>query len=219
MAQQLIVEGKDAIFLANICKNRGLKPPVGYETLEKFKYDFVKEAKGLGKVSFALSEALARPEIKNIGIVVDANKAGPENRFNALIRIISKSLKLNHENTYSLEPEGFIGDFIGGLKIGIWIMPDNVNNGYLEHFAANLIDKGNFTFEFAKEKLLEYQGTDFCNFGEAKQQKALVHTYLAWQKQPGFPLGLAVDSNYFNANSPEADTFIEWFENTFELSL
>lgn len=218
MAQQLIVEGKDAIFLANICKKRGLNPPTGYETEKKFKHEFVKIARGIGNVSFALTEALNKPDIKNIGIVVDANKVGPKSRFDALVHTISESLELNKAIEYSLDSAGFVGNFIAGLRIGIWVMPDNISNGYLEHFAASLINSGDPTFEFAQEKLVEYRGTDYCNFKEVKQQKALVHTYLALQKEPGHPLGLAVKEKYLNAHSKKADAFVTWFENTFELS-
>ena len=42
MNQLLIVEGNDAIALAVLCKKAGLKPPVGYETEDKFKNEFVK---------------------------------------------------------------------------------------------------------------------------------------------------------------------------------
>lgn len=64
MAQQLIVEGKDAIVLANILHKRKMKPPKGYDDTQKFK-TFVIEAGGFSKVATIFKLALKNPANKN----------------------------------------------------------------------------------------------------------------------------------------------------------
>jgi len=49
MEQKLIVEGNDAIALANLCKKSGLNPPLGYELPLKFSKEFVVNSGGYQK--------------------------------------------------------------------------------------------------------------------------------------------------------------------------
>jgi len=38
-------------------------------------------------------------------------------------------------------PNGFVFEEKNVPTIGLWVMPDNVKNGYLEHFVAELIEE------------------------------------------------------------------------------
>jgi hypothetical protein len=216
MAQRLIVEGKDAIVLSNILMKRKLQPPKGYGTLLKYKTEFVKEAGSINKVEAVLIEELQSPDVTHIGIIVDADDVGANARFNAIKNIIEKTLEEKFPPEITLVPSG-INFKILNLSIGIWIMPDNENQGYLEHFVGGLIPSENSVWKFTNEKVDELMGTTFCEFTEVKKQKALLHTYLAWKKSPGLPMGTAVEANFLDAKSPSADAFVNWFENTFEL--
>jgi len=217
MAQQLIVEGKDAIVLANILQKRKMNPPKGYDNAQKFK-TFVINAGGFSKVATALKLALKNPANKNIGIIVDCDQSGAADRFKQLINLVRKWKDVEISADVQLSDEGFSMQFSEDLTIGIWIMPDNRSFGYLEHFLEKLIDEKDEIWQFTKEKIAELLQQDFNKLTEIKKQKALIHTWLAWQKDPGHPMGLAVQANYFNAKSPNADAFVNWFENTFELA-
>lgn len=219
MKQKLIVEGKDAVVLSNILKKRGLPAPKGYSNPDKYKNEFVKEAGGFSKVELAVEIALKLPDISNIGIIVDANAKGAQPRFESLLEKIETILGENCLNNSTLTDSGFKWAVNDNLTIGIWIMPNNSSVGYLEHFVSDLIAPENKTFLFCKEKINELSEKDFCNFTDVKKQKAILHTYLAWQKSPGLPMGTAVDAGYINPNSPNADSFQTWFENTFELEV
>jgi hypothetical protein len=41
--------------------------------------------------------------------------------------------------------------------------------------------------------------------------KARIHTWLAWQENPGLPFGTAITARYFGADSQEALKFVNWF--------
>ncbi len=214
MAQLFIVEGKDAFVLAQICIERKMNPPKGYGHKSKFK-DFVLKAEGISKIELAIQEALRKPEITNLGIVVDANSNGPKARFERLKQIFEKELP-EFPFSKELSSEGFYQKH-KNLQLGIWIMPDNIREGYLEHFISSLIPEKNAIWDFAKTTINELTQKPFCDFSESKEQKACIHTYLAWQKSPGLPMGTAIKANYFDSNSPNADKFISWFQRTFEL--
>lgn len=216
MAQKLIVEGNDAISLANILMTRKMSPPKGYRKPEKFKKEFVKVAGGKSQILAALKETLETPRINRIGIIVDADSDNSTNIAKDYCDFISETLGVSNID-FELSESGVILNPLEDLTIGIWIMPDNSSEGFLEHFLAELIPEGNQTWEFTKEKVNELLQTDFCEFSKIKTQKALVHTYLSWKESPGLPFGTAVHAKYFDAKSSKADAFAKWFETTFEL--
>ncbi len=218
MAQRLIVEGNDAIALSELLIKRSVKPPKGYSTKEKYKEEFVKRANSISKVNKVLMEELQSTDVTNIGIIVDANDVGVEARLDSLKGAIEKVLNLSFPRDAALTENGFGCQLMDNLYIGIWIMPDNINEGYLEHFLGKLIPKKTQTiWKFADEKIEELIQQKHVLFSAPKRQKALLHTYLAWQKKPGESMGTAVRASYFDVSLPAADNFVKWFENTFEL--
>lgn len=190
MQQKLIVEGNDAIVLANILKKKGIPAPKGYKQPAHFKDNFVKPANGNSNIQFVLKEQLDSNEVERIGVIVDANSVGPENRFNSLINFIQKETKEDLANV-KLTPEGFHYKLKDERVIGIWVMPNNENNGYLENFVSSLIEESNETWQFANEKVNELLKTGFCNFNEIKNKKLLYiliwlgknHLVYQWEQQ------------------------------------
>ena len=54
-----------------------------------------------------------------------------------------------------------------------------------------------------------------ARFASTAARKAVLHTWLAWQKEPGRPYGVAIKARYFGATSAAADQFLAWFEQVF----
>jgi len=48
--------------------------------------------------------------------------------------------------------------------------------------------------------------------------KAQIHTWLAWQKEPGKPMGLAIKKKYLSGNAPHAQLLMEWIKQLFEIN-
>lgn len=218
MAQQLIVEGNDAIAIANLLKKRNLPPPEGYFEPKKFENEFVKRAGGVDKITKIVKEALRNPSLSNIGIILDANDVGAKNRWESLKSLLIDKLEESALETIQNYGTGKV-ILDGNLTIGIWIMPDNQNAGYLEHFLAKLIPASDKTWNFAQETIATLKLSGFQAFSDAKTQKALLHTWLAWQKEPGRPFGQAAELGYFDIASPVLDDFEAWFKATFQLSV
>ncbi len=218
MGQVLIVEGKDGIMLSMLCELRNLPPPVGYETPEKYmqrKTGFVKSSGGYEKALKDFREYLDKPDYERIGLVVDADENGPAARCQSIENLIKERFS-EWTGRCAPSPGGVIIQEENLPVIGVWIMPDNQRNGYLEHFVAELIPEGDALWPYAQTVVGQLPE---CRFPAARDQKALLHTWLAWQETPGLPFGTALSSGILTPESPLADRFIEWFKGVFELSV
>ena len=100
----------------------------------------------------------------------------------------------------------------GDLKVGVWLMPDNVNKGELEDFLIALIPHSDVVWPLAQ---------DYINRIPAKMQptnssKAEVHAWLAGKPQL-LLMGQAISSSqsYFNTSFPLARSLVSWLDQLF----
>jgi hypothetical protein len=219
MAQRLIVEGNDAIVLSALCKTKGVNPPKGYENPDKFKTEFVINGRSYKGALDAFELALEKSDVDNIGLVVDANELGYAARWDAIKHILLKN-KISSKDLEGLDQQ--IGPKIlkkqGFPTVGIWIMPDNANIGYLEHFVAKMIKSKDPLLLHVESTLDDLEKQSFNELKANRIGKAKVHTWLAWKNEPGKPFGTAVEIGYFDINAPIANEFVHWFQDVFDLS-
>ena len=103
----------------------------------------------------------------------------------------------------------------GLARVGIWIMPDNESAGILEDFLTRLVAAGDTLLQHASVAIDAIPAQE-CRFVEVKRPKALIHTWLAWQEDPGTPLGLAVTRRYLQTDHELAARFLAWLRSMFE---
>lgn len=108
-------------------------------------------------------------------------------------------------------PGGLVAANDEGVRLGIWLMPNNLDNGALEDFLLSLVRPEDRVLLKARQ-VVAGLATDEKHFGGTSELKAVAHTYLSWQEAPGRPLGLAVNFNYFDARADAARSFQEWFD-------
>lgn len=97
-------------------------------------------------------------------------------------------------------------------RVGIWIMPNNQISGTLEDFLSFLIPDGDALLPHAQDIISNLPEKRFT---DAHRPKALMHTWLAWQKEPGKPYGQAITTRYLDTSLPVAKTFADWLKRTF----
>jgi hypothetical protein len=98
-------------------------------------------------------------------------------------------------------------------KIGIWLMPNNCVPGILEDFLQFLVPEGDALLPHARQAI----GTlPERRFSDAQESKVLIHTWLAWQEEPGKQYGQAITARYLDTGLPLAKTFTAWLQETFE---
>jgi len=112
--------------------------------------------------------------------------------------------------------EGFIGVSTKYQStVGVWLMPDNQRDGTLEDFLQMLIAEGDGLIGYAKRTATHARRKKGARFPAARHDKAVIHTWLAWQETPGLPYGSAVAAHFFRHDSPAALAFVSWFKRLF----
>lgn len=216
MVQKLLVEGEnDKHVVMNLAKARNLPFPKGYENpLELM--NFVVDAGSKEKLLRAVKLEVRKPEITNLGIIIDANSS-LENTWQAVKNVLERA---DYENLpIRPDQDGIIITQAEKPKVGIWIMPDNQSQGYLEYFLADLIPPQDDLLPLVRQNVQHLLDNNLNRFTEIRRQKTEIHTWLAWQPTPGMPMGMAISANYFDCNVALATHFIAWLQNTFEFEL
>ena len=196
----LLVEGKDDLFvLSELLKH--------HQVPENF---LIKNKEGIEKLLDTLDVELIAGSLERLAIVVDADIA-PEKRWTQIRNILTASGYTNAPLVIGMSGTIFEQQ---GKRIGIWIMPDNSAAGMLEDFVRLLTPPGDDLLLFAEECVDEVMVRD-RRFPVSHRSKAIIHTWLSWQKEPGTPLGLAIKNRELNASSPTVQPLLEWLSQMF----
>lgn len=161
-----------------------------------------------------ISTELKESGLEILGIMVDADES-VEDRWK---QIRGRCLKFFPELPEVFPTEGLIHSNTSGLKLGVWIMPDNQTSGMLETFLAYLVPDHqiNSVWKHAESSLEKAVSLGIpCK--KHHLDKAKVHTWLAWQNPPGRQLHNAVMEKIFDPSHPKAQPFIRWFRTLYEV--
>jgi len=174
----------------------------------------------------SLKSEIQEPGLSAFGLVLDADQKRDE-RWQSLTDRLKKLGYINippkpdPTGTILYRPEG------RPPAVGIWIMPNNQIPGVLEDFIALLIPNkdSSILWQYAQycvanipvEKLAETSEAHVNLSNASHKSKALIHTYLAWQKAPGRQLSQAIAERKcaVNAQAEDAKTLIDWLRRLF----
>ena len=93
-------------------------------------------------------------------------------------------------------------------------MPNNQLPGKLEDFITFMVPRNDLLFPLAEATVHDIP-ENYKPFKEKDTIKAIVHTWLAWQEDPGSPMGLAITKAYLNKDAQEVRPFIDWLNRLF----
>lgn len=170
--------------------------------------DEVKAHNGVNELLEAIpTRVRAGAGLHIIGVVVDADN-NVDRRWQAIIDRLRESGYRNLPASPSrggsiIEPDG--NPLLS--RFGVWVMPDNENTGILEHFLRRLVPPDSRLFAHVQSSV---DSIPEVKFTDLARPKVLIHTYLAWQADPGCPYGTAIKSNFLNPRTPEVDDFMAW---------
>lgn len=201
----LLVEGvDDKHVLIHLCKNLNISQP--YE---------IKPQKGIQNLLGTLPVQLKGSNIEVLGVIVDAN-SDLSSRWQALRDRLLEAGYFDIPD--SPDPAGIIleAPLNSPLlpRFGAWIMPDNQANGTLENFLLSLVPEDSILYHHV-EKSIGYIPDEERRFSIPDAPKAKIHTWLAWQKNPGLRMGTAIDTKAFNLDVPQVKAFISWLTKLF----
>ena len=104
-----------------------------------------------------------------------------------------------------------------GRRFGVWMMPDNRYRGMLEDWLVGLIpDESVPLYELARRCVANSKRLA-APFKDVHQAKAEIHTWLAWQDEPGLRLYDAVVNRVLDPTRPQSRPFVNWFKDLFLL--
>lgn len=205
MKRILLVEGKDdEHVLKHVCGNRGVPP-----------LDDVKSHDGIDQLLRGFPVQLkAGGDGAIVGLVVDAD-VDAASRWRSLRKPL---IDLGYADVPEDPiPEGTILDPPPGKllpRVGIWVMPDNRSRGILEDFLRFLVPEGSPLFEHVKSSVATIPHAE-RRFSQLAEPKVNIHTWLAWQEEPGKPLGTAITARYLDPYVPQVDVLVSWLNRLF----
>jgi hypothetical protein len=198
---QLLVEGKnDQHVIWALCNQ--------YQLPETFSVEVAEEngTEGIETLLTGLPARLDEPKLETLGIVVDAD-SDLAARWQA---IRDRLMKSKYENIPQVPPaEGWVYVAPDLPRVGVWLMPNNQLPGMLENFVAQLIPFDDVLHPKAEAALQEIEQECLNCYTSVHRPKALIHTWLAWQKTPGMPMGQAITAQVLSYDSPLALTFVD----------
>lgn len=183
-----------------------------YHIPEQFE---VWNTEGVTQLLEALDVELDRAGLKRLGIIVDAD-TDLATRWQSLRDILLRRQYPYSHVPVAPDPNGTIIREEDRPVVGIWLMPDNTLPGMLEDFVRFLVPPGDMLWPLA-EGIVQQVIAQERRFPESHLMKAHLHTWLAWQDEPGTPLGLAITRRYLDATDAHAQQLIAWTRRLFEL--
>lgn len=168
------------------------------------------DTKVLNEMKVAVKAASGR----SVGFVIDADRTIAD-RW----RQICSELKSLDLPTPDTPPEsGYIQDLPSlRVRVGVWLMPDNKQDfGKLENLLRALVPKDDPLLSHA-EKSTDVAADLGAAFTANDRIKAVLHAWLAWQREPGRPYGTAVKARFFEADVAVAQEFVKWFKAVYRI--
>ena len=170
---------------------------------------------GIDHILKLFSTRLKVADFQRLGIVVDADFAdsgrGITHRWASLKGIL---VNAGYAPPDDIDPGGLVLEK-DGLRVGVWIMPDNASEGMLEDFVASMIGEGDPLLARATGCVDAIPDPD-RKFPGNHRLKAIVHTWLAWQEEPGKPFGIAIQNKSLDAKSTAASSLLAWLNKLYE---
>ncbi len=201
MVNRIIFEGPDDKHVVmNLLYNHNHQ---GQPLCEHFK-EKVKE--GIDNLIDTLREEIGATDLGRLGVVLDADT----NLANQWARVTRVLEEYGCQNVPPQpDPTGTIVQTNDDKMIGIWVMPDNQNIGAIEDFVGILIGNDDALWGKAQADVNNIPKED-RRFKETYLSKAQVHTWLAWQEQPGTRMGETFKKKYLDPEHPQAQSFVNW---------
>ncbi len=200
----LLVEGiDDQHVLRHVCRNRGLS-----------RIDEILPQNGVDKLLENFPIRLKESGLEVLGVIIDAD-------IDLASRWHSIRDRLKHAG-YDNIPD--IPNINGTIvsppadsllpRVDIWLMPNNQDNGILEDFLRFLVPPSSALFNHVEASIAAIPESE-VRFSAVAKPKAIIHTWLAWQEEPGKPLGTSITARYLDPDVGQVNTLVQWLNHLF----
>lgn len=213
----LLVEGEaDRAFFELLCKRWQLTVQVKVTTPRGagHRHDSKQAAFSILETSY-LSQ-LADGQTERLAIVIDADRIIDGGGFKTTLTQLSERLRFaGYTQRVTSEGAGLLFAHNDGLHdIGAWIMPNNADEGALEHWIQiNLHPNERVLMQHAQTSMDHIPNGP--KFKAARRVKAEVATWLAWQETPDHGLWQAARHGLLDETAPQMQGLRAWLESVF----
>ena len=177
----------------------------------------IKNGGGVEKIlaKWFIRTELQQRELQILGFVIDAD-GDPGARWQGFRDLLRAHYP---EIPDDLPNQGLIAEAEEKPRLGFWMMPDCGSDGMLEDFLHHLVPNHatDALWKYAKEATSAAR-TRGAPYKEAHGKKAEIHTWLAWQDEPGKRFGAALAAKILDPHAETAGPFLAWFKNLFDIA-
>lgn len=205
-AKIMYVEGKDDRHVVwSLCRR--------YDVPDVFDVAIPVGGGGIQRLLAVIPVALKTSQLDALGVVIDADGDVMARWQGVRSRFVSAGIG----NIPANPPvDGWVSGVGSVPMVGVWIMPNNQNPGELEDFVRALIPTGDSLLPKAEMIVQNIEREGISRYPSAHRAKALIHTWLAWQRDPGQPMGQAITTATLDHASPLASRFVQWLLRLFQ---
>ncbi len=172
----------------------------------------IQQEEGYPQLRENLDVRLDTPGLTHLGIVADANNDFTGRWQSLRDRLADCDIEVAAEAPHAA---GTILVTAGRPTIGIWLMPNNRDNGMLEDFVWSLIPAADALRPLAVAAVDEVESAD-RRYPDGHTAKARIHTWLAWQAEPGMRMGAAVHRcDQLDRSAERAESLRLWLRRLF----
>lgn len=200
-SKKLLVEGNDDQHVVwALCKK--------FDMPETFD---VIDCEGIDKLNEQIPVRLKQSGIDTLGIIIDADRE-IKNRWASLKGSLSaQGFKVPDD----LPSTGLILTNSNNLKAGVWIMPNNNLNGMIEDFISFLVPKDDKLLPIVRATLDDIEKQNLNKYPSFHKSKAVIHSWLSWQEDPGTPMGLGITKRYLTTDNATCSLLMKWLVELF----
>jgi len=196
--KKLLVEGNDDKHVIKaLCKK--------FAITENFD---VIDCSGYDNLYKGLPLRIKEAQVDTIGLIIDADTE-IKDRWKSISTLLSlQGFKIPEE----IPMEGLILKDNSGFKIGVWIMPNNNENGMLEDFISFLVPKEDKILPIVKNTLTNIENQGLNQYSLIHKSKATIHSWLSLQSDPGTPMGLGITKRYLTTDEETCLKLVNWLK-------
>nr|WP_110514792.1 DUF3226 domain-containing protein [Herpetosiphon llansteffanensis] len=153
-----------------------------------------------------------------IELILDADNDA-QKTYTDIHKILSKAYT---DVVLTLPTEGLVLKAVDQPSIGVWIMPNNRDQGTIEDFFISLIRPDDALWQEVQHTISAVRKKAALKplmFTEKDLRKAQIFTWLAWQKNPVVQMSKAIERNHpaLDLDCEPVELFIHWIKRLFDL--
>lgn len=166
------------------------------------------DCEGITKLYEQLPVRFKQSQVDTIGLIIDADSE-IKDRWKSISALLSlQGFTIPKE----IPLEGLILKGNPGVKIGVWIMPNNNENGMLEDFISFLVPKEDKILPIVNDTLTDIENQGLNQYPLIHKSKATIHSWLSLQSDPGTPMGLGITKRYLTTDEETCLRFVNWLK-------